>query len=109
MPRLIPVKMLPSSLWSKDVLRLPPQLVSCWEMLLDKYQLRDKAMTEAPEGFEGGMSKQNTDNHLAWRFTGSSARVILTMLDPYEDLQQISDTFARIFSGNRVSSKKKKD
>ena len=30
-------------------------------------------MTEAPEGFEGGMSKQDTDNHLAWRFTGSSA------------------------------------
>jgi hypothetical protein len=102
MPRLIPVKMIPSSLWSKDILRLPPQLVSCWEMLLDKYHLRDRAMTEAPEGFEGGMSKEDTDNHLAWRFTGSSARVMLTMLDPKEDLQQIPDTFARIFSGNRV-------
>lgn len=102
MVRLIPVKMIPKSLWNQNILQLPSQLISSWEILLDKYQLRDKAMTIAPEGFEGGMSKDDTDNHLAWRYTGSSARVILTMLDPHEELQQIPDMFARIFSGNRV-------
>ncbi|HEY9691723.1 MAG TPA: hypothetical protein V6D15_05935 [Oculatellaceae cyanobacterium] len=104
MARLIPVEMIPNSLWNKEdfILHLPPQLISSWEMLLDKYQLREKASTEAPEGFEGGMSKEDTDNHLAWRFTGSSARVMLTMLDPLQELPQIPDVFARIFSGNKV-------
>ncbi|MBP0021889.1 MAG: hypothetical protein J7647_30575 [Cyanobacteria bacterium SBLK] len=96
--------MIPHSLWSKkdSLLLLPPQLISSWTMLLDKYQLREKAMTSAPEGFEGGMSKEDTDNHLAWRFTGSSARVMLTMLDPLQDLPKIPDVFARVFSGNKV-------
>jgi len=104
MTRLIPVEMIPNSLWNREnsILYLPPQLISCWEMLLDKYQLRDKAMIEAPRGFEGGMSKEDTDNHLAWRFTGSSARVMLTMLDPFQNLRDIPDVFARIFSGNKV-------
>ncbi len=104
MARLIPIEMIPNSLWSKEdsILHLPPQLISSWEMLLDKYQLRNKAITDSPEGFEGGMNKEATDNHLAWRFTGSSARVMLTMLDPHQDLRQIPDMFARIFSGNKV-------
>lgn len=59
-------------------------------------------MEKAPEGFEGGISKEDTDNHLAWRFTGSTARVMLTMLDPLQDLSTISDVFARTFSGNSV-------
>lgn len=104
MKRLIPKKMIPDSLWNSEdsILHLPPQLISSWTMLLDKYGLRDKAMERAPEGFEGGMSKEDTDNHLSWRFTGSSARVMLPMLDPLEDLYEISDVFARIFSGNKV-------
>jgi hypothetical protein len=104
MARLIPVEMIPASLWSKEhsMLYLPPHLISSWETLLDKYQLREKAITEAPAGFEGGMNKEDTDNHLAWRFTGSCARVMLTMLDPLEELHQIPDVFTRIFSGNKV-------
>jgi hypothetical protein len=104
MPRLIAVEMIPTSLWSKEnsILHLPPQLVSSWKMLLDKYQLTEKAMTKAPDGFEGGISEEDTDNHLAWRFTGSSARVILTMLDPLQELTEIPDAFSRVFSGNTV-------
>lgn len=104
MKRLIPKKEIPDSLWnSKDrVLHLPPQLISSWEMLLDKHGLREKAEQRAPEGFEGGMSKEDTDNHLAWKFTGSSARVMLPMLDPNEDLAEIPDAFAITFSGNKV-------
>ena len=104
MTRLISVNLIPSSLWNKDknALYLPPQLVSGWEMLLDKYQLRDMAMQKAPKGFEGGMSQEDTNKHLAWRFTGSSARVMLTMLDPLDQLPRIPDIFVRVFSGNRV-------
>jgi hypothetical protein len=104
MTRLIPIEMIPNSLWSKEnsILHLPPQLISSWEMLLDKNSLREKAKTEAPQGFEGGMSKEDTDNHLAWRFTGSVARVILAMLDPHQKNTNISNTLIRIFSGNKV-------
>jgi hypothetical protein len=104
MGRLIPKEMIPPSLWNSEdfILHLPPQLIESWVMLLDENGLRDKAMDRAPEGFEGGISKEETDNHLAWRFTGSSARVMLPMLDPNQDLAEIPDTFARIFSGNKV-------
>src|SRR5215207_2728354 len=104
MNRLINKEMIPDTLWnSKDsILYLPPQLISSWKMLLDKYGLLEKAMEHAPDGFEGGMSKEDTDNHLAWRFTGSSAKVMLSMLDPNEELSEIADVFTRIFSGNKV-------
>ncbi len=83
-------------------MHLPPQLIASWIKILDKLSLEEKAMTKAPKGFEGGMGEEDTQNHLAWRFTGSCARVILSMLDPHEELAEISDTFARIFSGNKV-------
>lgn len=104
MKRLISKEMIPDSLWnSKDsVLCLPPQLISSWTRLLDRLGLLEKAKGRAPQGFEGGMSKEDTENHLAWRFAGSSARVMLPMLDPHEHLDEISNVFARIFSGNKV-------
>jgi hypothetical protein len=104
MSRLIPKAMIPETLWNKPeyALYLPSQLISSWKFLLNKYGLMEKANVNAPEGFEGGMSKEDTDNHLAWRFTGSSARVMLCMLDPKEELAEISDVFSRIFSANEV-------
>jgi hypothetical protein len=104
MTRLIPIEMIPTSLWSKEnsILHLPPQLISSWEMLLDRNGLREKAKTKASKSFEGGISKEATDNHLAWRFTGSVARVMLAMLDPHQKNTKISNTLTRIFSGNSV-------
>ena len=104
MKRLVPKEQIPTSLWNQadSILYLPPNLIECWESLIDKYGLREKALECAPDGFEGGMSKEETDNHLAWRFTGSSARVMLPMLDPKNDLGEIPDAFAKTFSGNKV-------
>jgi hypothetical protein len=104
MDRLIPKEMIPPSLWNvKDsILHLPPQLITSWEMLLDRNGLREKAIQESPEGSVGGMSKEETDNHLAWRFIGSCARVMLSILDPNQDLAEIPNAFARIFAGNEV-------
>ena len=82
MNRLVPKEMLPETLWNfdDDVLILPPQLVSNWKFLLEKNRLDGVALETAPDGFEGGISKEDTDNHFAWRFTGSSARVMLPIL-----------------------------
>lgn len=104
MVRLIPIELIPASLWNKEdsILRLAPQLISSWEMLLHKYQLVEKARTETTERPTGGISQEATDDHLALRFTTSSARVMLAILDPLENLSEIPDVFARIFSGNKV-------
>lgn len=102
MERLIPKSMIPITLWDGELMYLPPQLVSKWEALLIENGLFERAKQRSPEGFTGGRSKEDTDNHFAWRFTGSSARVMLAMLDPNEELQQSSDAIAKMFSGNKV-------
>ncbi|MDP3887951.1 hypothetical protein [Hydrogenophaga sp.] len=48
------------------------------------------------------MSKEETDDHLAWRFSGSSARVQLSLLDPGDELAGVADAFAKVFSGGTV-------
>ena len=104
MTRLITKELIPDTLWDSkaSILHLPPSLISGWKALLEKNALLDQAMTIAPDGFEGGMSKVDTDNHFAWRFAGSCARVMLSILDPKQELRDISDVFTRFFSGNRV-------
>ncbi|MBU2885167.1 hypothetical protein KO507_05255 [Gilvimarinus agarilyticus] len=70
--------------------------------MLKKNDLLGLAKEIAPSGFEGGMSKEETDKHLAWRYNGSCARVILSLLDPMHQLSKVSDAYASIFAGGRV-------
>ncbi len=104
MTRLIPKDLIPNTLLNieKSIMYLPPQLVIAWKNLLEKNGLLEKALEIADEGFEGGMSKEDTDKHFAWRYTGSSARIMLSMLDPNQDIPNISDVFTQFFSGNKV-------
>lgn len=81
---------------------LPDKLIESWKVLLEKNSLLEMAEEEAPDGFIGGMSKQDTDKHLAWRYDGSCARTILSILDPREKLSAVSDAYASIFAGNKV-------
>lgn len=104
MPRLIKPEDIPRTLWQPDQnkIHLAPDLVDAWKELLNHGGLFEKAVQPAPEGVIGGVSKSDTDDHLAWRFTGSSARVQLGLLDPYDKLKNVSDAFARVFSGGTV-------
>jgi len=102
--RFIKPEYLPSSLWcdtSQNIV-LPNHLVDLWKEILNENSLLDLARERAPEGFEGGISKEDTDKHLAWRYNGSCARVILSLLDPQEKLSEVSDAYASIFAGNKV-------
>lgn len=102
--RFIKAETLPNSLWcekSENIL-LPNQLVNLWKELLYENSLLDLAKDKAPRGFEGGISKEDTDKHLAWRYNGSCARVILSLLDPKEKLSEVSDAYASTFAGNKV-------
>ena len=102
--RFIKTETLPDSLWcekSENII-LPDQLIHQWKELLNENSLLDLAKEKAPKGFEGGISKEDTDKHLAWRYNGSCARVILSLLDPKAKLSEISDAYASIFAGNKV-------
>jgi hypothetical protein len=104
MQRLIKPKDIPRSMWWPEQKRihLAPDLVSAWQKLLDYTDLTEKALQPVPENIVGGLTKESTDEHLAWRFSGSSARVQLGLLDPGGKLSGVSDAFARIFSGGTV-------
>jgi hypothetical protein len=102
--RLILPEDLPESLWYEGKLCLPPDLTNVWLWLLDKCSLRSLAEQPCPKkGPTGGITQQATNEHLAWRFTTSAARVELAMLDPHSNLPQVANAFARIFSGGRIA------
>lgn len=102
--RFIKSNDIPPSLWcsKSESIVLPTKLVELWEGLLKKNNLLDLAKEIAPSGFEGGVSKGDTDKHLAWRYNGSCARVLLSILDPKNKLADVSDAYASIFAGNKV-------
>ncbi len=101
--RFIKTENLPDSLWCEKTenILLPSHLVDLWKALLNENSIMDLANKKAPKGFEGGISKDDTDKHLAWRYNGSCARVILSLLDPKAKLSAVSDAYASIFAGNR--------
>ncbi|MFM2320378.1 MAG: hypothetical protein RLZZ215_2999 [Pseudomonadota bacterium] len=102
--RFIETDKIPESLWCRktECLILPERLNRLWVNLLEKNDLLEMANKPAPKGFEGGVSKEDTDKHLAWRYNGSCARVILSILDPKKELFDISDTYASIFAGGKI-------
>ncbi|WP_423933735.1 hypothetical protein [Comamonas sp. 23] len=104
MSRLIKPTDIPQTLWHVDTtcLHLAPALLKAWEHLLRHAGLEEKARQPVPEGKIGGFSKEDTDDHLAWRFSGSSARVQLSLLDPEDKLTEVADAFAKVFSGGTV-------
>ncbi len=106
MNRLIRNEDLPESLWRRTdrVLKLPPDLIRSWLALLERHDLRTLAeQQDASGGCIGGISRDATNKHFAWRFTGSSARVQLAMLDPESHMPHVADAFAQIFAGGRVA------
>lgn len=104
MSRLIKPSDIPESLWHAETTRLhlAPTLLTAWKHLLQHAGLKERALQPAPPSITGGLSKEATDDHLAWRFSGSSARVQLSLLDPRDELVGVADAFAKVFSGGTV-------
>src|SRR5215472_17105247 len=94
--RLVTPDDLPDSLWnpSEHLLELPPLLVSAYTAILDQHDLREVAKNRPPnEGPVGGIGEKETDEHLAWAFPGSAARVELAVLDPQNRIPHVADLF----------------
>lgn len=104
MSRLIKPADIPETLWHAETkcLHLAPTLLAAWKHLLQHAGLEEKALQPVPERITGGLSKDATDDHLAWRFSGSSARVQLSLLDPEDELTGVADAFVKVFSGGTV-------
>lgn len=104
MARLIQPADIPDTLWQANTrcLHLAPTVLIAWRHLLRHAGLEGKALQPAPKGDIGGFSEEETNDHLAWRFSGSSARVQLGFLDPLDELEGVTDAFARVFSGGSV-------
>jgi len=102
--RLFQVKDIPDTLKCRvsGNLRLPEQLITAWTLLLDENGIRGQAKEKSPKSIAGGLTEQATKDHLAWRFTGSAARVELAILSPNHRKSEISDAFAKTFSGGKV-------
>jgi hypothetical protein len=102
--RLVCPDDLPDTLWNLDRshLHLAPSLISAWRHLLGVAEAQAIALEPVPENVIGGIDRKSTDEHLAWRFSGSCARVELAMLDPLNHLSDVADAFTRVFSGGTV-------
>lgn len=102
--RLVSPEDLPDTLWNLDRshLHLAPSLVAAWRHLLGVADAQAMAIQPVPENVIGGIDRKSTDAHLAWRFSGSCARVQLAMLDPHGHLSDVADAFTRVFSGGTV-------
>ncbi|OHY82028.1 hypothetical protein BCA33_09135 [Marinobacter sp. AC-23] len=102
--RLVERQDIPKQLWCSvsSMIHLPPMLIASWRGLLTKHGLLEKAKKAAPEKLIGGLTEKESKDHLKWRFTGSSARVSMLMLDPNGKLDDVSDAFYQTFAGNRV-------
>lgn len=104
MERFIKKEELPESLWCKEreIIKLPNLLIDKWKLLLDQNDLTELAKQKAEKGFIGGITKDETDKHLAWRYNGSCGRVILSLLDPNNKLSKVSDAYSEVFAGRKV-------
>ena len=105
-PRLLYTDDIPHSLWDagKQALHLPSALRLTYEARLRGEGLFELASSASPaDGPVGGMSEEDNREHFATRFSGSCARIEMAVLDPRNEISDVSDLFIKAFSGGRVS------
>ncbi len=106
MKRLIPVDLLPITLWDagNKHLNLPPELSKIYNMLVDRYGLRELANArDSKKHPVGGLTQEKTNEHFAQAFDGSVARTQLAFLDPNNNMLETSNAFMIYLAGGNVS------
>ena len=103
--RLVKSSDLPRTLWQVDdgMLVLPAAVSRVYRNMLAEKGLMDEALNaHSDDGPVGGIKDSDTRRHFSARFSGSSARAQLAVLDPKDDLRNASDLFVKTFSGGKV-------
>ena len=104
--RLLDPVMLPPSLWERtsETLVLPKALAAAYEAVIDRWGLRELALSRDSDNPPvGGISQEQTNKHFAQAFDGSVARTQLALLDPGNKAIRASNSFIRSLAGNRVA------
>ena len=103
MERILLPRDIPQSLWDgHNLLRLPVPLASAYIENLVERGLLEEAFRVSGRELGGGESEEETIQHFAHRFDGSCARVELAVLDPKQNLGNVSNHFIQAFSGGRI-------
>jgi hypothetical protein len=103
--RLLNAGDIPTSLWDREqgILHLPQSLADAYTRIIDGSGLRELAASrDRADPPVGGLTQQLADAHFAQAFDGSAARALLALLDPYDHLTNVSNTFINALAGNRL-------
>lgn len=103
--RLLEPGRLPKTLWDseKKILMLPKAFSQAYEKLIDRYALRELAISRTIEDSPvGGLDKPATDKHFAQQFDNSAARAQLAITNATSDVARISNAIVYSLSGNTV-------
>lgn len=102
--RLLSVADIPNSLYERtpDTLHLSQSLVYSYRSVLNTNGLLERALRNAANGEIGGATARQAQAHFTGPFAGSCGRTALAILDPKQNLADVSDEFVRAFSGGRV-------
>jgi len=104
--RLLPASQIPTSLWNpaQGLLRLPESLSTIYATEIEARNLIELALKFEPEQSPiGGISLADTELHFATRFSGSSGRAALPILDPKDELGPASDRIIGALAGGKVA------
>jgi len=101
MARMLKPEDVPDCLWNRDdqSLTLPISLSQAFEAAINARNLRHLIHTDGDDGPIGGRTEGETLEHFVNRFDGSSARLQLAFLDPFEHLAGTSDVILSRLSG----------
>lgn len=102
--RLLLPSDLPGTLWTHDEQLMIPNAVSdVYKAKLVSKGLLELAQNEdSGDGPVGGIKEEDTQRHFATRFSASTARSQLAVLDPMDELSNASDLFMKAFAGGTI-------
>jgi hypothetical protein len=106
MMRLLDPSLIPKTLWSSDrqVLAVPSALAQAYARHIDSLGLRDlSAQRNSNDPPVGGRTVDATNEHYSQAFDSSAARVQLALLDPFDQLADVSNIIIRRMAGDRFS------
>ena len=109
--RLLKPEELPPDLWNPDhreegkteagLVVLPRTFSEAYVRLIGRFGLLSLAASRDLDNPPvGGLTQEQTDKHFAQAFDGSSARVQLALMDPFNRATKASNNLVRSLSGN---------
>ncbi len=103
--RVLPPELLPDSLWisKEDLLHISPEINKAYCAMIVDFGLSDIALARGKgDGPIGGITKEETELHFAQAVDGSIARVQLAVLDPKNEISDVSNAFISQLSGGEL-------